>query len=346
MPKNLDVFTILAAAGVLMVVAAVLLAIREIDLGGDYAFWYALIDLVPIAVLGVLVLLCALRVGNAPWGDGLLRAVPALGIAAVAATAALVLKDVVDEFDSRLWDPLEDIVYYIPVSLGLLLYLSARPREDRIFGRPTLWGRWVAVAVLAIALIVAIHDALEADSDAFWAFIGGLALPAGFALLLLGSSLEPAGRREHPAQLPGSLPPLDDPKLADWVAWGGVAVLAAGLLLGLKALSDGDDAIWRFLRVIGYHTGIGLAVLMASGGRLGNIVPAAQPAVRVAALAAIGATVLAGLKFTIDADSAHFWVFVDDVIAFSALGVLAYAMYEAAGRIPALLSTGLSRSDD
>ena len=110
---QLDTFTICAGLGALLIAAGVLLAIEELIDGGDYAFWFGLTDFARTASIGVLVLLCALRFGNAPWSEGLRRATPVIGIAVIVASVALAVWDIVDDVGDTFWTPLNDIFFYI-----------------------------------------------------------------------------------------------------------------------------------------------------------------------------------------------------------------------------------------
>lgn len=330
---NLDVFTICAALGALLVAAGVLEAIHDLSDGGDYAFWFAISDLAYVGAIGVLVWLCALQLGNSPWGPGLLRATPVIGVAVVVASVAVALRDLTGDFSEPFWVALNDLFYYVPVVLGVVIYLSAVRQADRVLGSPANWARIVAAIAVVFGLIIAIKDFSDASSNEIWAFLGTFAETTGLGLFLLAASLEPASRR---TQAQGSSlnvsELLNDARLPNWIAMGGVAVVVAGVLLGLKSLDAPSDGFWFLLQNVGFYLGLGCVVLIASGGELGAYLKGDHPYVRYALIAAIVAMFIAGLKFTADADSNQFWVFINDAIEYPAFPALGFAMFEASQR--------------
>jgi hypothetical protein len=328
---TLDSFTVCAALGVILIAAGALLAFDELESGGDYSIWYALIDLVPTAAVGVLVLVCARRLGPALWGDSLMRAVPILGIAAGVAAAGLALEDATGEFADHLWDPLLDLVFYIPVALCLLLYLSGVTRGDRVLGQPSYWGRLVGVIGIAVSLAVAVNDASDASRNEFWVFLATLAPAAGICLLLISACLEPPGA-PRPAAQPNSLALINDPRMANWVALGGFAVIVSAVMLSFKAMDESEDGFWTLLQVLAIQLGLGLTIFIAAGVRLGPNLDPRHPYVRWAAIGCIAGAFVSGLKFTADADSEQFWLFWDYSVVPAAFGALALAMFEASQR--------------
>ncbi len=152
-----------------------LLAIKELSDGGDYAFWSALTDLARAGSVGVLVLLCALRLGDAPWGESLRRATPAIGVAIVVASIALAVWDATDDVGETFWTPLNDLFFYIPVTLGAAVYLSAASRDDRVLGSPFEWGRILGAVALVAGLAIAIDDVSDARNDEVWCSSAALA---------------------------------------------------------------------------------------------------------------------------------------------------------------------------
>jgi hypothetical protein len=263
-----------------------------------------------------------------------------LGIAAVGASVVLAIKDLTDEFNDRIWDPIEDLIIYIPVALGVLLYLSLSTRGDRVLGQPSQWGRLIGLVVIAAALAVAVNDASDASRNEFWAFLGSVAAPAGLGLLLIGASLEPAGP-PAPATTRNALPLLNDPRMGTWTALGAVAVVIAGVAVGLKTLDEApSDAFWLMLEIVAFHVGLGVAVFVSAGTRLGAYLDPAHPYLHWVAMASIGVAFVAGLKFAADADSDQFWVFLNDSIVLAAPGALALAMYEVYTRLTPLRIVG------
>jgi hypothetical protein len=326
---RVDAFTVCTAFGVLLFGAAVLLAIKDLSDGGDYAFWIALTDFASIVTVSVLVLLCAMQLGNAPWGANLRRSAPIIGLAIIVASVALSIYDA-GEFDDEFWTVLNDLFYYIPITLAVAVYLSATEQNDRVLGMPSLYGRVLAVLALVIGLAIAINDVSNADSDEFWVFLSSFGITGGLALFLLAVSLEPRermityqGGQIRPVEL------LNDTRLPKWLAIGGVTVVAAGILLGFKALDAFDDGFWVLLQDWGVYLGLGSMILIASGGRVGAYVRGDHPYLRYAIIAGLVAMFIAGLKFAADADSDQFWEFLYEAIAYPGFLALAYAMFEA-----------------
>lgn len=332
---KLDAFSVCVAMGVALIAAGVLLAIEDLDEGGSYAFWFALREVVKLAAVGVLVLLCALRLRDATWGPQLLRAAPAIGIAVVLASVAITLKDIADGVGESFWRPLNDLFFYIPVTLGVAIYLSAVPRTDRVLGSPWQWGRVLGAVALVAGLAIAIDDTSDAGGDELWVFLSSLAIMAGPALFLIAVSLEPAagmtaaqGGRIKMAEL------LNDARLPGWLAIGGAAIFVAGILLGLDSLDAPSDGFLFLLRDWSYYLGLGAIVFIASGASLRGL-RSDHPYLRYALIAGLAAMVLSGLKFAADASSDQIWVFLSASIEDSAFLALALAMYEAGARVRA-----------
>jgi hypothetical protein len=329
---KLDTFTVLAIIGAVIVVSAVLQAIYELNDGGDYAVWFALSEAVPLAAIGFLVLVCSLRLGDAPWGPRLLQAMPALGVLVIVASVALAIRDATDEFADTFWAPVNDLFYYIPITIGVAVFLSGRQRADRLLGSPVPWGRILAAVALVVGLIIAINDVSNADSDEFWVFLDSFAVTAGLALFLLALTLEPAQNMTQPqggqikvAEL------LNDARLPNWIALGALAVFIAGILLGVKALDAPSDGLWLFIQRAGFLIGLAVMVLIASRGQIG-VFRADHPYMRYFLGGVLVAMFIAGVKFTFDYDSDTFWWFLDEAIELPAYAALAYAMFEASQR--------------
>jgi hypothetical protein len=327
---KLDTFTVCAVLGALLIASAVLQAIFELNDGGDYAFWYALTVFARVAAAGVLVLLCALHLGDAPWAASLRRAAPAIGIAVVVASIALAAYDVSEGFGETFWTPVNDIFYYIPVTLGVAVFLSATPRGDRVLGSPSQWGRILAAVALVVALAIAIDDVSDAGGDDIWVFLSSFGITAGLALFLLAVSLEPAADMTQPqggqikvAEL------LNDARLPNWIAIGGVAIVVAGVLLGFRSLDAYSDGFWVLLQQWGFYLGLGSMVLIASGGQVGGYLRGDHPYLRYALIGGLVGMFIAGVKFAADADSDQFWAFLDEAIAYPGFLALAFVMFEA-----------------
>ncbi len=325
---KLDIFTVCAALGALIIAAGALLAIDVLVDGGNYSFWFALLLFTQIGTIGVLVLLCAQRLGAPPWGDNLTRAAPAIGIGIVVASVALAVKDATG--DDSFWEPVNDLFFWIPITLGLLVYLSSSVRGDRALGSPSQWGRAFAAGALAVGLLISINDFSEASRNEIWVFLSGFATTTAFALLLLGASLEPVAAM---VALPkGSLNPnevLNDPRLPNVIAIGGLLIVAAGVLLGIKAMDNASsDGIFHFISETGFYIGLGLSVLIVSRGQIGSYFGGDHPYIRYLLIGTLVAMFIAGLKFAADADSDQIWVFIDEAIAVPAFAALAFALYE------------------
>lgn len=328
---QLDVFTVCAGLGALLIASAVVQAIFELNEGGDYAFWYALTVFARVAAVGVLVLLCALHFSDAPWGASLRRIAPAIGAGVVVASIALTAYDVSEGFGETVWTPLNDLLYYIPVTLGVAVFLSATPRADRVLGSPSEWGRILAAVALVIGLAIAIDDVSDAGGDEIWVFLSSFGILAGLALFLLAVSLEPVGSMIQPqgGQLKLS-ELLNDARLPNWIAIGALGVIVAGVLLGFKSLDAYNDGFWVMLQQWGFYLGLGTMVLIASGGQVGSYLRGDHPSLRYALIGGLVAMFIAGVKFAADADSDQFWEFLDEAIAYPGFLALAYTMYEAA----------------
>jgi uncharacterized membrane protein HdeD (DUF308 family) len=329
---NLDSFTICVAFGAVLIVAGVLEAIHDLSDGGDYAFWYALEDLFYVGAVGVLVLLCAVQLGTSNWAPSLRRAAPALGAAVVVASTAIAIRDLTGDFSDPFWVALDDLFFYVPVVLGVVVYLSAVQRADRVLGGPMGWARIVAVVALVFGLIIATHDFSDASSDDVWVFLSSFAEATGYALFLLAASLEPRASMTRVASGSNITDWLNDARLPNWIAIGGVAVVVAGVLLGLKSLDAPSDGFWLLLQNVGFYLGLGCVVLIASGGEVGTYIRGNHPYVRYALIGALIAMFLAGIKFTADADTDQFWVFINDAIEYLAFPALGFAMFEASQR--------------
>ncbi len=328
---KLDTFTVCAILGALIVASAVVQAAFELNDGGDYAVWSALEVLARTGAIGVLVLLAALHLGDAPWGASLRRAAPAIGVAVVIASIAIAAKDISDDVGETFWTPLNDFFYYVPITLGAAVFLSAAPRADRVLGNAASWGRVLGAVALVIGLAIAIDDVSNASSDEVWVFLDSFALMGGMALFLLAVSLEPAGSMTQPeggqlnvAEL------LNDARLPNWIAIGGVAVIVAGVLLGFNVLSK-TDGFWWMLQYWGFYLGLGVMVLIASGGRVAGY-GAEHPYLRYALAGGLVAMFIAGVKFAADANSDQVWQFVEEAIAYPGFLALAYVMFEASQR--------------
>jgi hypothetical protein len=327
---KLDVFTICTALGAVLIATGLLRALDDLDEGGDYAFWIALVDFAQVAAVGVLVLLCARRLGDAGWGAALLRAAPAIGVVLVVAALALAFKDARDGV-STFWEPVNDLFYYIPLTLAALVYLSGQARVDRVLGSPSQWGRGLAVVALLVGLAIAINDVSNADSNQFWIFLSSIATTVGFALLLFGAALEPKGSMAAPSGSKTPLDMLNDPRLPNWIASGAVAIIVAGVLIGFKTMSEASsDGIFYFVQAVGFHIGLGCAVLIASRGQVGLYIRGDHIYVRYALIASMVAMFIAGLKFALDADSNQAWIFLNEAIALPSFAALGFAMFEAA----------------
>ncbi len=329
---QLDTFTVCAGLGAILIAAGVLLAIEDLEDGGSYSVWFALREMTTAAI-GVLVLLSALRLGNATWGPGLRRATPAIGIAFAVASAALVVNDLGEDFAETFWRPANDLFFYVPITLAAAIYLSATPRADRVLGSPSYWGRILGVVALVIGLAIAIDDVSDIGSNEIWVFLSSFGIMAGLALFLLALSLEPTANMTQ--QQGGQIKVaelLNDSRLPNWIAMGGVAIVGAGVLLGFKSLDAPSDGIWLLLRDWGYYLGLGAMVLIASGGVVAGYRLGQHPYLRYALIAGLVAMFLTGLNFAADADSDQIWVFLSDSIEDSAFLALAYAMFEAAQR--------------
>jgi len=326
---KLDAFTVCTGFGVLLLAAGALLAIKDLSDGGDYAFWLALTDFTSVATVGVLVLLCAMQLGDAPWGANLRKSAPIIGGGIVVASAALSIYDA-GEFGDEFWTILNDLFYYIPITLGVAVYLSGPAQDDRVLGRPSQYARVLAVLALVIGLAIAINDVSNARSNELWVFLGSFGITGGLALFLLAVSLEP-GERMITYQ-GGQLKPLEllnDARLPKWLPMGSVAVVAAGILLGFKALDAFDDGIWVLVQDWGLYLGLGSMILIASGGSLGAYVRGDHPYLRYALIAGLVVMFIAGIKFAADAESDQFWEFLYESIAYPGFLALAYAMFEA-----------------
>lgn len=326
-----DTFRVCAILGGLLVAAAVLQAFFELNDGGDYAFWYALEEFARTGAIGVLVLLCAVHLGDAPWGATLRRATPVIGVFVVAAAIAITFKDISDDIGETIWTPLNDLFYYVPITLGAAVFLSATPRGDRVLGSPAYWGRILGVVALVIGFAIGIDDFSDARSDEVWVFLDSFGTTGALALFLLALSLEPASNLKQPqggqvnvAEL------LNDVRLPNWIAIGGVVVVVVGILLGFKAL-DRTDGFWWLLQYWGFYIGLGVMVLIASGGQVGGY-KGTHPDLRYVLIGGLVAMFIAGVKFAADADSDQVWAFVDEALAYPGFLALAYVMFEASQR--------------
>ena len=329
---KLDIFATCTILGAALIGAGLLRAIDDLDEGGDYAFWFALVDFTRVASVGVLVLLCARRLGNSPWGAGLLRAAPAIGVALVVAAIALAVKDAQGD-TSTFWEPVNDLFYYIPITLAALVYLSSRTRVDRVLGSPSLWGRALGAVALLVGIAIAIDDVSNADSNEFWVFLSSIATTAGFALLLLGAALEPEGSMAAPGSAKSPLDMLNDARLPNWIASGAVAIVVAGVMIGFKTMGDASsDGIFYFFQAVGFHIGLGCAVLIASRGQVGLYIRGDHVYVGYALVASMVAMFLTGVKFALDADSNQAWIFLNEAIVLPSFAALGFAMFEAAKR--------------
>jgi hypothetical protein len=360
---TLDAFTISRALGITFIAAAALLAIHDLGDGGDYAFWFAVIDAVPLASVGVLVLICSERLNPAGPDGGLLQAIPFLGVASVIASIALAVKDLTDEGGDQFWEALNDLTFYAPVALGVLIYFCRPLARDRVLGRPARWGRLIGLAVVVVSLAVALNDASDATS-AVWVFLYSATGSVSLGLLLMAATLEPAGApraapltlasllRLADARLPrwlagaatlepvgapraapvtlASLLRLDDARLPQWLAGAALGLFVSAMALGIRAADvSAEDQVWRLLATAAPFGGGALCLLIASGGRVGVYGHGAHPAVRWLAIAAMAAALASGIKLTSDAASDELWVFLNTAISPAALGALAFAMYEA-----------------
>jgi hypothetical protein len=335
-PENsfkLETFTVCAGLGALLILAGLLLAFDELNDGGDYAFWFALTVFARLAAIGVLVLLCALRVGDASWGASLRRATPAIGVGVVVASIALAFYDVSEGFGEAFWTPLNDLFYYIPVTLGAAVVLSATPRGDRVLGSPSQWGRILGAIALVVGLAIAFDDVSDAGGDEIWVFLSSFGVTTGLALFLLALSLEAAGDMTQPqggqirvAEL------LKDARLPNWIAIGAVGVVIAGVLLGIKSMDAPSDGLWLMLQQWGFFLGLGSMVLIASGGQVGGYLRGDHPYLRYALIGGLVVMFIAGVKFAADANSDQFWWFLSDAIEYPAFLMLAYVMFEAKQR--------------
>lgn len=331
---QLDTFRVCVILGALLIAAAVIEALFELDDGGDYAIWYALSVLASTSAIGVLVLLASLRLGDAPWGATLRRAAPVIGVAVVVASVAIMMKDIADDIGETPWTPLSDLFSYTPITLGAAVFLSAMPRGDRVLGMPAEWARFLAVVAFVVGLALAIDDFTDASFNEFWVFLDTFAYLAGLALFLLAISMEPAGnlRRAQSGQL-NIRDLLNDSRLPEWIAFGGVLVIIAGIMMGFKQLDAPSDGIWYALQYWGYYIGLGMVVLLASGARLPGF-DLGDPRLRYVLLGALGLMFIAGLKFAADWDSFSdkVWEFFALAIDYPGILALAYVMYEAAQR--------------
>ena len=329
---QLDTFTICAGLGAALIAAGVLLAIEDLEDGGSYSVWFALREMTTAGV-GVLVLLSALRLGNATWGAGLRRATPLIGVAFAVASTALVINDLGEDFAETFWRPANDLFFYVPITLAAAIYLSASPRADRVLGSPSLWGRILGAIALVIGLAIAIDDVSDAGNDEIWVFLSSFGILAGLALFLMALSLEQTANmtRQEGGQIKVA-ELLNDSRLPNWIAIGGVGIVGAGVLLGFKSLDAPSDGILFLLRDWGFYLGLGAMVLIASGGAVAGHRLGEHPYLRYALIAGLVAMFLTGLKFALDANSEQIWVFISDSIEDSAFLALAYVMFEAAQR--------------
>jgi hypothetical protein len=331
---ELDTFRVCAIMGALLIAAGVIEALFELDDGGDYAIWYALEDLASVSAVGVLVLLASLRLGDAPWGATLRRVAPAIGVAVVVASVAIMLKDVSDDIGEMPWTPLSDLFSYVPITLGAAVFLSAMPRGDRVLGMPAEWARILAVVAFVIGIALAIDDYTDASFNKFWVFLDTFAYLSGLALFLLAISMEPAGNlRQSQGGGFNVSEMLNDSRLPEWIAFGGVLVIIAGIMMGFKQLDAPSDGIWNALQYWGYYLGLGMVVLLASGARLPGF-DLSDPRLRYVLVGALVLMFIAGVKFAADWDSFSdkVWEFFAQAIDYPGILALAYVMYEAAQR--------------
>ncbi len=125
---------------------------------------------------------------------------------------------------------------------------------------------------------------------------------------------------------------LNDARLSDWIAIGGVGVIVAGLILGIDSLDAPSNGFWFLLQDWGFYLGLGSMVLIASRGQIAGYRLGEHPYLRYALIAGLVAMFIAGVKFATDANSDQVWVFINEAIAFPAFTALAYVMFEASQR--------------
>ena len=100
-------------------------------------------------------------------------------------------------------------------------------------------------------------------------FLSSFGFTAGLALFLFAVSLEPSSNMTRSQGGQFNLNELlNDARLSDWIAIGGVGVIVAGLILGIDSLDAPSNGFWFLLQDWGVYLGLGSMVLIASRGQI------------------------------------------------------------------------------